>query len=114
MVDADGDGNVSIEEFQAALKPLGIFLTTYMYGRIFSSGRSAYGSNAILKHLGNLHPRSTVPAVARWGRLYLRLKKTPLYLISGCIPRGKVGELLDDAFEAAQSDRRFATPSPLF
>ena len=114
MVDADGDGKISIEECQAALKQLGIFLTTYMYGHVLSSGLLAHGGHAIFKHLGNLHPCSTVPAVARWGRLYLRLKKTPRYLISGCIPRDKFGELLDHVFEAAQSDRRFATPNHLF
>ena len=113
MVDADGDGKISIEECQAALKQLGIFLTTYMYGRVLSSGFLARGGHDIFKHLGNLHPCSTVPAVARWGRLYLRLKKTARYLISGCIPQDKFGELLDHAFEAAQSDRRFA-PNPLF
>jgi hypothetical protein len=100
IADTNGDRQVSMSEFQAALQSIGVFLTTYMYGRALALGE--HRGQGVLQ---NLRPRfqndasRSDAAVEKWRYLYLRLKKTHRYITSGSIPLAAFGELLEQKLD---------------
>ena len=107
IADTNGDRQVSMSEFQAALQSIGVFLTTYMYGRALALGQ--HRGQGVLQ---NLRPRfqndasRSDAAVKKWRYLYLRLKKTHRYITSGSIPLAAFGELLEQKLDDLLQCRR--------